>query len=61
MTDEEFLALKNKINELYYKSIEINRSSAQLREELSKCYKALSGLERDVHKLKSDVNDLEEI
>ena len=61
MSDEEFLALKNKIKEVGNMCYQINSTFRELRIEISGLDTTFSQLEKDINELKSDVNSLEVI
>ena len=61
MTDEEFLALKNKIKEVADSCCKINYTYNEFKKDISELDKSISKLQYDVNKLKSDVDILEEI
>lgn len=58
MSDEEFLALKNQIKEVGDMCHKINSTFRELRIEISGLDATFSQLDRDVIKLKSDVNSM---
>lgn len=61
MTDEEFLALKNKIKEVADSCYKINYIYNEFKNEISELDKSVSKLQYDVNKLKIDVDILEEV
>ncbi len=59
MTDEEFLALKNKIKEVGDICREMNITFDEVKNELSELDKSIVNFENDIHILNSDVNNLQ--